>query len=97
MFALFTRYPESLDSAIEHTLAKYAKDTAHLDILRDLMTLSPGVRRHQLLQEAPDTSLVLGLHHPQAGVRLLALRQLTRGLASQQAVGGEVVIDRGGG
>ncbi|KAM3930872.1 HEAT repeat-containing protein 1 [Leptodactylus fuscus] len=71
---LENKYPEALDFVLESKL-KDIKDQERQDLFQKFIALSTSGGKHELLADC-DTSLVLGLNHPQAAVRHLALLHL---------------------
>ncbi|XP_053315982.1 HEAT repeat-containing protein 1 [Spea bombifrons] len=71
---LESRYPDALDSALANRL-KDVSDKEKQDLFHSFISLSTSGGKYELLADC-DTSLLLSLNHPQAGVRQLALQHL---------------------
>ncbi|XP_075718875.1 HEAT repeat-containing protein 1 [Rhinoderma darwinii] len=71
---LENKYPEALDFVLERQF-KNVKDQEKQDLFVQFIALSTSGGKHELLADC-DTSLLLGLNHPQAAVRQLALLHL---------------------
>ena len=72
VFALY-RYPTCFDAAIGTLMNDL--DKADVDDLQQVLSVTVGGVKHKLLDDQA-TSLVMGVNHPEASIRLLAVRQL---------------------
>uniref|UniRef100_UPI00398EA4BE HEAT repeat-containing protein 1 isoform X2 n=1 Tax=Pristiophorus japonicus TaxID=55135 RepID=UPI00398EA4BE len=79
---LETKYPNAFDLALEGYQKKITSQKEQ-DVFHQFISLSLNSAKHQLLADS-DTSLLLGLNHPQPMIRVFAVEQLKEIIKTSQ-------------